>query len=55
MASNSATKFQELLQSQIRNELTAAQQYLAIAVWFDGQDLPQLARHFYRQSLEERN
>ena len=23
--------------------------------WFDGQDLPQLARHFYRQSLEERN
>jgi ferritin len=24
-------------------------------VWFDKGDLPQLARHFYRQSLEERN
>src|SRR5438128_2939716 len=48
-------KFQQALQEQVRNEFTAAQQYVALAVWFDGQDLPQLARHFYRQSLEERN
>jgi ferritin len=47
--------FHTLLQEQVRNELTAAQQYLAVAVWFDKGDLPQLARHFYRQSLEERN
>ncbi|MCG8917615.1 ferritin [Actinokineospora sp. PR83] len=49
------TKFHQLLQSQIRNEFSASQQYVALAVWFDGQDLPQLAKHFYRQSLEERN
>lgn len=49
------TKFHSLLQEQIRHEFTASQQYVALAVWFDGQDLPQLARHFYRQSIEERN
>jgi ferritin len=49
------SKFHSLLQAQVGNELTAAQQYLAVAVWFDRNDLPQLARHFYRQSLEERN
>ncbi|HEX4722745.1 MAG TPA: ferritin [Pseudonocardiaceae bacterium] len=43
------------LRDQVRNELTAAQQYLAVAVWFDRSDLPRLAAHFYRQSLEERN
>ena len=47
--------YQKLLQEQIRNEFTAAQQYTAVAVWFDDQDLPQLASHFYKQSLEERN
>lgn len=47
--------FQDLLRAQVGNEFQAAQQYVAIAVWFDGQDLPQLAGHFYRQSLEERN
>ena len=49
------TKFHSLLQEQVRHEFTASQQYIALAVWFDGQDLPQLAKHFYRQSLEERN
>ncbi|MCO1581567.1 ferritin [Crossiella sp. SN42] len=49
------TKFQQLLQTQVRNELTASQQYLAVAVWFDAKDLPRLAAHFYRQALEERN
>jgi len=49
------TKFHALLQEQIFNEFTTAQQYLAIAVYFDDADLPQLAKHFYRQALEERN
>jgi ferritin len=51
----SETSFNDLLTTQIGNEFAASQQYIAIAVWFDNQDLPQLARHFYRQSVEERN
>jgi ferritin len=47
--------YERLLQEQIRHEFTASQQYLAVAVWYDDQDLPRLAAHFYRQSLEERN
>lgn len=47
--------FHDLLREQVRNEFTAAQQYVAVAVWFDARDLPQLAAHFYRQALEERN
>lgn len=49
------TKFHGLLDEQVRSELGASQQYLAIAVYFDGADLPQLAKLFYRQSVEERN
>jgi ferritin len=49
------SKFHSMLQEQVRHEFTASQQYVAVAVWFDNQDLPQLAKHFYRQSLEERN
>jgi ferritin len=49
------TPFDQLLSVQIGNEFAASQQYIAIAVWFDNRDLPQLAKHFYRQSLEERN
>jgi bacterioferritin B len=49
------TKFNVLLQEQIRSEFTAAQQYIAIAVYFDADDLPQLAKHFYAQAVEERN
>jgi bacterioferritin B len=49
------TGFVDLLGRQIRNELTAQQQYIAAAVWFDEQDLPRLAGHFYRQAVEERN
>lgn len=43
------------MQEQIFNEFTAAQQYIAIAVYFDGEDLPRLAKHFYAQAVEERN
>ena len=49
------TKFHALLHDQIRNEFNAEHQYIAIAVWFDNADLPQLAKHFYAQSVEERN
>ena len=49
------TKFHALLQEQIYNEFTAAQQYIAIAVFFDGEVMPRLAQHFYRQAVEERN
>ena len=47
--------FVQLLTEQVRHEFTASQQYIAIAVWFDGHDLPRLATHFYAQSVEERN
>ncbi|MGV9801946.1 ferritin [Mycobacterium sp. NPDC003449] len=49
------TKFHALMIDQIRNEFTASQQYIAIAVYFDGADLPRLAGHFYGQAVEERN
>jgi ferritin len=49
------SKFTDLLSLQIGHEFAAAQQYVAVAVWFDNQDLPQLAKYFYRQSVEERN
>ncbi len=51
----SRTTFNALLSTQIANEFTASQQYIAVATWFANQDLPQLARYFYRQSVEERN
>jgi ferritin len=51
----STSQFNELLTRQVGNEFAASHQYIAVAAWFDGQDLPQLAKHFYRQSLEERN
>jgi len=43
------------LNEQIANEFGAHQQYLACAVHYDAQTLPQLARFFYRQALEERD
>ncbi len=47
--------FAEALNEQIGYEFGASQQYIAVAVYYDGETLPQLAAHFYRQSLEERN
>lgn len=49
------SKFHALLQEQIYNEFTGAQQYIAVAVYFDDANLPQLAKHFYGQAVEERN
>jgi ferritin len=48
------TKFHTLLQKQIRNEFTNAQQYIAVAVYFDRENLPQLAKRFYNHAAEER-
>ena len=48
------SKFVGLLREQVRHEFNASQQYIAIAVWYDAYDLPQLAAHFYRQAAEER-
>jgi ferritin len=47
--------FREKLNEQIAYEFAASQQYIAIAVHYDAETLPQLAAHFYRQSVEERN
>lgn len=49
------SKFHALLHDQIRHEFNAEHQYIAIAVWYDNADLPQLAKRFYAQSVEERN
>jgi ferritin len=48
-------KFTDALNEQIAYEFGASQQYVAIAVHYDAQTLPQLAAHFYRQAVEERN
>ena len=47
--------FESLLRAQVGAELDVHTQYIAIAVYFDSEDLPQLAAHFYRQAVEERN
>src|SRR3972149_4983241 len=47
--------FGAALNGQVAYEFAASQQYVAIAVYYDGQTLPQLAAHFYGQSVEERN
>src|ERR687895_554684 len=50
-----AASFVARLNEQIGNEFAAHQQYVACAVYYDAQTLPQLARFFYRQALEERD
>ena len=47
--------FADALNGQIGYEFAASQQYIAIAVYYDAENLPQLAAHFYRQAVEERN
>jgi bacterioferritin B len=49
------SRFGDSLNGQIGYEFAASQQYVAIAVYYDAQTLPQLAAHFYRQAVEERN
>jgi ferritin len=47
-------KLIEAMNAQIESEFTASAQYVAVAVYFDEQTLPELAQFFYRQSEEER-
>ena len=47
--------FAHSLDEQVGYEFSASQQYVAIAAYYDSQTLPQLAAHFYRQAVEERN
>jgi ferritin len=48
-------RFPAALVEQIAREFAASQQYVAVAVYYDGETLPGLAAHFYRQAVEERN
>lgn len=50
-----AGRFATELNAHIANEFAASQQYVAIAVYYESETLPQLAAHFYRQAVEERN
>jgi ferritin len=50
-----AARFAEQLNTQIGNELAAHSQYLACAVYYDAQTMPQMAAFFYAQALEERD
>jgi ferritin len=50
-----APAFAAKLNAQIANEFAAHQQYVACAVYYDSEALPQLASFFYRQALEERD
>jgi bacterioferritin B len=49
------SRFADALNEQIAHEFAASQQYVAIAVYYDSETLPELAAHFYRQAVEERN
>ena len=48
------TPLNDAINEQIGHEFAAMLQYVAIAAWFDGEGLPRLAQHFYRQADEER-
>jgi bacterioferritin B len=50
-----ADTFVARLNEQIGHEFAAHQQYVAIAVYYEGETLPRLAAFFYAQALEERN
>ena len=49
-----ADSFVTELNAQIGREFAASQQYVAAAVYYDGQTLPRLASFFYEQAKEER-
>ena len=47
-------RFAAQLNAQIGHELAAHNQYLACAIYYDAQTMPQMAAFFYRQAMEER-
>src|SRR5206468_11045479 len=55
LESRAMSRFHDAVNEQIGREFGASQQYVAIAVHYDMETLPQLASHFYRQAVEERN
>ena len=48
-------RFVVQLNDQVGNELAAHNQYLACAVYYDAETMPQMAAFFQRQALEERD
>lgn len=50
-----APRFVEQLNAQIGNELSAHNQYLACAIYYDALTMPRMAAFFYDQALEERS
>ena len=50
-----AEPFVTALEEQISRELSASQQYLAVAVYYEAETLPRLAHLFYDQAAEERD
>jgi ferritin len=44
----------QAMNAQIQSEFHASSQYVAMAIYFDEQGLPDLAQFFYRQAEEER-
>ncbi len=50
-----SAKIVEAFNAQIGHELGASHQYLAIASYFDNEDLSELAAFFFRQADEERD
>ena len=49
-----ASDLNDAINAQIGHEFGAMLQYTAIAAYFDGEGLPRLGQHFYRQADEER-
>jgi bacterioferritin B len=49
-----AERFVQALNEQVANEFAASHQYVAIGAHYEAQTLPQLARFFYAQAIEER-
>ncbi len=49
-----AERFVQALNDQVANEFAASHQYVAIGAHYEAQTLPQLARFFYAQAVEER-
>lgn len=47
-------KMDAALNEQVGHEFGASLQYVQIAAYFDGEGLPMLSKHFFRQSEEER-
>jgi bacterioferritin B len=48
-------KMNAALNEQVGNEFAASLQYVAIAAYFSGEGLTELANHFYQQASEERD